>query len=306
MESLCLPPPRTRWSGESIRDMLRNPVYLGKIRWNYKTTVKGIIDGRIVYHRPRNYEDCLIVEGRHPAIIDQATFDAASLRFGREPRRRGERKLKNSFASLARCAACGRSLTLQHYQRICQDGHIPVDRLVCLGQSKCHTKSITYAAFTDAVVEALHQHIGTLTYQIQTVDDGVLRLHRSLVERAEKALAEINEQQLRLYDLLETGIYDKEIFVQRNTALAAKRTAAEAALEEAKQSEKQTEICAQTICGLQDAIDALQDPDVSPNLKNIFLRRVIERIDYTCTAPPRVKYSPFTIDIHLKADIFSG
>ena len=43
------------WSPASIRDMLRNPVYIGKIRWNRRKRVKKYEDGELVNSKSRTY-----------------------------------------------------------------------------------------------------------------------------------------------------------------------------------------------------------------------------------------------------------
>lgn len=40
------------WSNSTVKDILRNPVYIGKIRWNYRPHVKRMIKGNFVQQRP--------------------------------------------------------------------------------------------------------------------------------------------------------------------------------------------------------------------------------------------------------------
>ena len=297
--------PDRDWSALSIRDLLQNPVYTGKIRWNWKQTVKTLRDGQIVRHRPRNYDECLIVEGRHPAIISQELFDAAQSHFGHNPKKRGRYELRNPFASLLYCAACGRAMTLRTYTYAGTKEMRSPPRMVCEGQTKCHTKSVTYQAMEEAVVEGLRRHIGDLEYQLSADRSGAIRLQQSLATKAQKELANIEAQQARLYDLLETGVYDKATFLARNAALSVRRSEAEQALQAAQTAAGQLDVYKKSLCCLQDAVGALLDPEVTPARKNLLLRRIVERIDYTCTAPPRVKNAPFSLDIRLRENLFS-
>ena len=52
------------WSPATVRDILINPVYIGKIRWNWRKGSKKMVDGHIVSARPRSsIEDCIISDG---------------------------------------------------------------------------------------------------------------------------------------------------------------------------------------------------------------------------------------------------
>lgn len=67
---------RDDWSPYSIRDMLQNPTYCGKIRWNRRKSVKHIENGEVVVSRPRA-DEYIISDGIHMPIISEETFDAA-------------------------------------------------------------------------------------------------------------------------------------------------------------------------------------------------------------------------------------
>ena len=57
----------------SIHDILDNPVYIGKLRWNYRRTAPKLKDGVLTSHRPRQ-SDYLLVQGLHPALISEDLF----------------------------------------------------------------------------------------------------------------------------------------------------------------------------------------------------------------------------------------
>ncbi|MEG1501626.1 MAG: recombinase family protein, partial [Clostridiales bacterium] len=77
LNDLQIPSPQNKdWTASTVRDILNNPVYIGKIRWNWRPTNKKIIDGEICKSRPRsNPEDTMIVNGKHQPIIDNKTWD---------------------------------------------------------------------------------------------------------------------------------------------------------------------------------------------------------------------------------------
>lgn len=297
-------PSGKQWTQSSVRDVLRNPVYAGKIRWNWKQTVKSYEDGQIVRHRPRNDADCLIVEGRHPALVSELEWYAAQKRFGHEPRTRGWNELRNPLAALVYCGTCGRAMSLRTYKRAGTDEERSAPRLLCSNQRWCHTKSVIYTTMEDAVLSGLRQYIGDFTFALERGGQDPSIRH-TVADRLAKELEDMDAQQTRLYELLETGIYDKATFLARNKALAQKRTQTQKALSAARKSLAVRRDYTAMICRLQDAAAALSDPEISAGQKNLLLRQVVKRIDYHCDAAPRTRSAPFTLDIRLRDDLFT-
>ena len=66
------------WSRSTLKDMYRNPVYIGMLKWNWRKEVSVYKNGKIIKTRPRNdvnSEDFMLVKGLHNPIIDQKTWD---------------------------------------------------------------------------------------------------------------------------------------------------------------------------------------------------------------------------------------
>lgn len=62
-----------KWTIPTLRNILQNPVYIGKLRLGWRKTQKKMLDGRILRQRPKA-TDYLIAEGRHQPIIIEETF----------------------------------------------------------------------------------------------------------------------------------------------------------------------------------------------------------------------------------------
>ena len=71
----------SRFNRNTIRLILDNPVYIGKIRWNKTSTVKaGIGEQRkkmVVYNDASKW---MIIDGKHPPIIDEALWEVVQAR----------------------------------------------------------------------------------------------------------------------------------------------------------------------------------------------------------------------------------
>lgn len=77
LNELNIKPLRSQvWVASTIRGMLRNPVYIGKIRWNSRPEVKKMVDGKMTKTRPRAQQsDWILVEGLHDAIINEDVYN---------------------------------------------------------------------------------------------------------------------------------------------------------------------------------------------------------------------------------------
>lgn len=62
------------WTISAVKDVLSNPIYIGKIRWDSRKTVKEYRNGKIVNTRPRN-ENYTLCDGLHEPIIDMETWN---------------------------------------------------------------------------------------------------------------------------------------------------------------------------------------------------------------------------------------
>ena len=80
----------SHWGDSSIRQILTNPAYIGKIKSD------------------KNNE---VYEGKHQGFIDEETFNAVQLlREKTQPKVKNDQTLKNPLAGLLRCGICGRSM----------------------------------------------------------------------------------------------------------------------------------------------------------------------------------------------------
>lgn len=81
----------SKWSSSSVRDILSNPTYIGKLTWNRRKQKKKTKNGHLIISRPRNQE-YLIYEGLHESIIDKKTWELVQ-----EKRKKNAPKVKTSY-----------------------------------------------------------------------------------------------------------------------------------------------------------------------------------------------------------------
>ena len=281
------------WSSASIRDMLKNPIYIGKLRWNWRKTVKRYEDGELVTSRPHaKPEDWILVDGKHEAIISEDVFNTAQERFGQVPKTKPKMKLNNAFAGIMHCS-CGRTMTYRPQPR-CED------RILCTNMKYCSNRSAIYQDVVDEVVRALIQTVEDLR-ELSEEPHKSSAAQRAITAALRKELNALETQQERLYEFLESGVYSAEVFVKRNAALAERRSELQEAITEAEAQEVSEVNYEQRIIALKEAIAALQNDTVSVEDKNRLLRAVVKNITYHRETSIRGKWQniPFTLDIEL-------
>ena len=158
-----------------------------------------------------------------------------------------------------------------------------------------------YSEFESEVIIALKKYINDFKIKISNGDNQSESIQNGILESLTKELKTIENQQDKLYELLEQGIYTNAIFIKRNTALAEKRKKITSEIENLKTSIPNSINYEEKIVQLSNALNTLQNPDIHPKIKNEFLKVIINNIYYTRKNDNRTRNddSPFTIKIIL-------
>lgn len=285
------------WKPDRIREMLHNPIYIGKLRWNYRKTKKIYEDGKIRESSPRNLgEDVIIADGKHPHIIDEEIFSQAQGLFKKPIKLTNNKELRNVFAGISHCE-CGYAMSY------ITDGGRAKPRLCCNNRVNCPHKSVIYDEYVEAVKKSLEQTLE----DYQTIVKGNKRkkedYRQSAVNSIKKEIQKLDEQEERLYSFLEDGTYSRETFVKRRTLLEEKRMNLQKTLVETESNVKEKMLYQDAIIKLKHAIKMIDDSNITAKAKNKFLREIIEDIIYSRLVPKekrRFRDEGFTIEIKLK------
>lgn len=278
------------WSSASIRDMLRNPVYIGKIRWNWRKTVKKYEDGEIVTSRPKSdKENWILVDGKHEAIITEEQYNASLARFGSMPKVKASKALNNPFAGIMHCS-CGRPMIYQPHKK-CED------RLHCAYQMRCGNRSATYAEVEAEVVKALKELMSDMKEMLKNGSQSKPNIQKSITSLLRKELNALETQQERLYEFLEQGIYTSEVFVKRNEVLSKRRSELMTAITEAGKNEVSVTDYKQKLVALQEAVAIMEEEAASAEEKNRMLKAVVKDITYHRETEIRDKWHPVPFSI---------
>ena len=281
------------WVSPTVRDMLANPVYIGKIRWNWRPDVKTITTNGVVTKRPRRpLEECEIIDGLHEAIVDEGTWNLAQELMKSNPPHPGptQMPMKNPLSGIVYCAFCGRSMIRRPYNNGTPDG------LLCPLPS-CANVSSQLFIVERHIIEALKNWLSE--YSIEYTGDNAQGsqsretatiLFEKAVKKLDADISNTQKQIANIYDLLEQGIYTTEKFLERSALLAERLSA----LEEEKSA------LVDKVRFIRTKDDAKRDlaPKIkrvlevyftteNPSERNALLKEVIESVLYKKTVGAR-------------------
>lgn len=198
----------TPFENRTIEYILRNPVYIGMLRWNPKRKCR----------RNFNDPDTLVVRGKHDPIIDQELWDAVQKHMAEVKARwryhgRPSYDRKHWLCGIVRCSSCGTTLvyTQPHYLkcnnfargRCLHSQHISVDTLATAMISRLRedlsvSDGLQYSLIrtsnqTDCTIQSLRQSIANAKKKLDRLTDAYLNAAISL-EDFKRLRAPLDEQ----------------------------------------------------------------------------------------------------------------
>jgi DNA invertase Pin-like site-specific DNA recombinase len=294
-------PKGKNWSPTTVSNILFNVHYLGKVRWNYRKKALSVEDGEIKRQRLLA-EDYLVFDGLHPAIIDQELWDAVHAIKGTIPKYHLDKKMKNPLAKIMYCS-CGKAMAYK------QNRHkgVPVGlpRLGCSYVRCRENGSVILQEVLDEIAVVLRECVEDFEMRIEHGTDNSAEIHRQLIERLEKKLAELQELEIKQWDEKTRGGMPDHVFHKLNTQTVAEIENVTQALCEAKRAEPEHIDLEDKIVTFRAALELLNDPDAPVKELNRLLQACIERIEYSRPRPQKLggkqgNPEPFRLDITLR------
>lgn len=269
------------WSNATVQCILTNPVYIGKIRWNNRKTIKCVENGSVKETRPRANKDAItLVDGLHEAIIDEKTYNLAQYYMSKNPAKpiSEKNKMTNVLSGLVVCDMCGHKMTRRPYPN-------RAPSLIC-ANSNCKNVSTNLSIVERKIIEALRQWLSE--YKIDWNIEEQKRIEPKV--NIEKVLNKLSAERKKLkqqldnaYDLVEQGIYSPETFIERSTALKEKIALNESEQkrikDESEADKKRTEQKRRIVPKVEYLLDVYEQME-DVESKNAMLREVIEKVIY--------------------------
>lgn len=286
------------WNTATIKDLLANVHYIGKIKWNWRKTVNVVSDGEISKTRPKA-KDFYIFDGKHPAIIDEELFNRAQDKAGKNARVKKGKELRNPLASLVYCQ-CGKAMSYRTYKDK-EGNERSAPRLLCTDQMYCHTQSVTYDDILNKVVDVLKATKSDFEIKIKNDSENTLINHTNNIKRLEAKLEELNKKELSQWEKYSEEAMPKAIFDKLNEKVLQEKEIVTKAILEAKSNTPTVEDYKEKLKRFTDALNGLQNPKVSAQVKNKLLKACIDRITYSRPKGTRWESTEYELDVELKA-----
>jgi DNA invertase Pin-like site-specific DNA recombinase len=222
------PESRFCWSENSVRQILRSPVYAGHLV-GYKRPALSLKSKK---HPSRLPEDWEVVRDTHEPIVSQEDFDTVQ-RLMTSRRRDTESGFINLFAGIAKCADCGHALRANPANRRKRPDPIDCVAYSCnsysrYGTAECTAHNIEARDLFDAVLADINQ-----LAREAADDDKAVKALRAKLETLGKGEASAMERERRRLsrrlgelDRLFAALYEDKVsesISERNYSMMAGR-----------------------------------------------------------------------------------
>ena len=194
------------WHATSVRAILNNPVYLGKLTFG-KTKTKGFFDKRRV---PTEESDWIVVEHTHEPLVSQELWDTVHQMMKARRRENGSGHVQ-PFAGLVKCAGCGSSLNASYDKKKGKYTGFSCWVYKNYGKQRCTSHAIGWQTLNRLVLEdirrnaqvaklAAARYVGVLLRTKLEKEKGeTVRAEREL-KKAEKRIGELDKILAKLYE----------------------------------------------------------------------------------------------------------
>ncbi|ADZ84502.1 Recombinase [Cellulosilyticum lentocellum DSM 5427] len=294
------PQKNSDWTPSSVRGILENPVYIGKIVWNRRKTVKKMVDGERKISRPRSNPD--IYDGLHEPIIDNETWELTKklLVQNKMAPVPSKKVIANPLSGLIKCGKCGRTMIRRPY------GAKYPDTLMC-PSTACTTVSTQLSVVEKRVLIALEKWVNDFKLEWESKVKGEnnnlqIKEKRKAVTKLESELNALNTQMNSLYTFLERGIYTTEVFLERsrviNESINSVKNAYELLKSELEQDLQANEHTHNLIPNIENVISLYRVAE-TPAEKNALLKSILSKVVYTKETSGRWHSSPEDFELHV-------
>ena len=257
--------PENRW----IDYMLRNPCYIGMIRWSLE-------GARAVSKRDYNNENIMTVYGSHEPLISQELWDTVQKMLDAQKKAypkyaKKEQPVQYMLKGLVRCSSCGGTIAMAS----ARSGKSKTLTMQCCNYAKgsCHTShSITMPKIEEAFIEgirnALENKQFTMSPKAPKKQDQNAVDYDKLIAVEERRLERAKEAYLAEIDTIEQYAQNKKEITEKIEELIARRD---------KETVKEIDMDA-FAKKVAEIVDFIEKDDVTDQAKNEALHNIIEKI----------------------------
>ncbi len=205
----------------AIRDILDNPMFAGKIRYNrYENWAERRRNGKST--------ELILSEGHHPAIISEELWEKVQLLRQKKsvmPKKRFEGEYL--LTGLIRCPECGAAMTASRTVNRAKDGtkivrmYYSCGRFRSQGSSVCHANSVRKDEAEKAVTERIRQAVTQphiLKRVVRSINEhrsGRIKPLRDELAAVQARIDKLEEKKRKYLGLYEMDEIDRDLFAER-------------------------------------------------------------------------------------------
>ena len=212
----------------AIKDILNNPVYIGKIRYNLRPNWSE-------KRRKGTNSNPLIVDGKHEAIIEQELWDKVQSML-QTSKGKPSRIYDGEFplTGILKCPQCGAGMVIMRTSRTRKDGTKRRLEYYCCGNWKnkgtavCHSNAIRVDKANDYVFGKLSELLSNdklvrdIVKNINTDRKNKADPSKDELQKLTKELDKISAKKDKLFEAFEEDIITKEEFKERVAELQSR------------------------------------------------------------------------------------
>jgi DNA invertase Pin-like site-specific DNA recombinase len=289
---------KPEWHRGTIRDMLSNPTFIGKVWWGRSRTVKEYSEnlGRLVKVR-KTGETPEIYEGKHTGIISEEQFQKAQwvTESMKNPALKVNTELINPLAGLIECCDCGRNMIANKF------GNGKSTRLKHADTRLCKKKSLPLQDVIDSFVDALKAAIADFEIKMEADDNKAeYEQHQAMIDRMEAELAKLEKKLKKVHMDYHDDFYTRDEFIEWKQYYTKEIDEIKKQIQEALNAFPEPVNYSEQIVNLHAMIECVTDPDISAKKKNDFLKQFIDRITYDSIDYGRNKGGKVILEVFLK------
>ncbi|MDE7390763.1 MAG: recombinase family protein [Lachnospiraceae bacterium] len=248
------------FENRTIRYILNNPVYVGKIRWTPTGRTRRDFDN----------PDTMVIDGKHEPLIDIETWNAVQQRLSEMPKTKYMREKSPNepfmLQGLVRCSNCGATL--------CQAVKGKSLQCYSYAHGKCKVShSISIKKINGLFLNALNDSAMTGDFKLEIKPKITDTKNENIPAKIERERVKLK----RIKNAYEDGVYTLEEFKESKNAVEEKIKALEATLSSVSVIDPQTEI-KKLKNKVINIIPSLKSPDVPEADKNGLIKSFVEHI----------------------------
>lgn len=288
------------WARATIKDILFNVHYTGKVSWGEQQTIKekDPITGKIAKKRKMSGE-AQVFEGKHKGFISEEQFAKVRSIYGTNAPAKLNTELTNPLSGILVCNRCGRAITQIRFSdnRVSRLHHP-------YGVHACKMKSLPVSTVTNAVIASLNAFIADFEIKLEQGGNVNAAADRQagIVAAMEKELEKQERMKRRMFESWEAddGTYTKEEFIERKQMYVNTIDSLKIKIAEAKKNTPAPVDYEEKIINLRTMIDCIQNPEIDAKSKNDFLKRYIDKITFDVIDSGYRKGGEAVLDVYFK------